>query len=44
VTVTSAAQGEALIAHLHETMKDEDPRLFCFDVSTAKDVRNIALR
>jgi hypothetical protein len=43
VTVTSAAQGEALIAHLHETMKDEDPRLFCFDVSTAKEARNIPL-
>jgi hypothetical protein len=30
VTVTSKAQGEALIAHLHETMKDEDPRFFCY--------------
>jgi hypothetical protein len=43
VTVKSAAQGDALIAHLHETMKDEDPRLFCFDASTAKEARNIAL-
>jgi hypothetical protein len=43
VTVTSAAQGEALIAHLHESMKDEDPRLYCFDVSTVKRARTIAL-
>ena len=43
VVVASAAQGEALIAHLHRTMKDEDPRLFCFDVSTAKEARTIAL-
>jgi len=44
VVVTSAAQGEALIAHIHETMKDESPRLFCFDPSMAKSFRNIALR
>ena len=44
VTVTSAAQGEALIAHLHQTMKNEDPRLTCFSVANAKEVRNIALR
>jgi hypothetical protein len=44
VKVTSEAQGEALIAHLHATMKDEDPRLFCFDVSTAKEVRNSPLQ
>jgi len=31
VEVTSRAQGEALIAHVKATMKDEDPRLFCFD-------------
>jgi len=43
VVVASAQQGEALIAHLHRTMKDEDPRLFCFDVSTAKEARTIAL-
>jgi len=43
VVVASAEQGEALIAHLHRTMKDEDPRLFCFDVSTAKEARTIAL-
>ena len=43
VVVASAEQGEALIEHLHRTMKDEDPRLFCFDVSTAKEARTIAL-
>ena len=30
VVVTSQAQGEALIAHLGTTMKDEHPRLLCF--------------
>ena len=30
VKVTSAAQGEALIAHLRGSMKDEDPRLTCY--------------
>jgi hypothetical protein len=29
VTVKSRAQGEALIAHVRATMKDEAPRLFC---------------
>ncbi len=43
VTVTSMAQGAALIAHLRQTMKEEDPRLFCFDVSAAKEARTIAL-
>jgi hypothetical protein len=31
ITVTSKAQGEAVIAHLKETMKEEAPRLFCFE-------------
>ncbi len=43
VTVTSTAQGEALIASLRQSMPDEDPRLFCFDVSKASDLRKIAL-
>jgi hypothetical protein len=30
VTVTSNAQGEALITHLQTTMKDEHPRLLCY--------------
>jgi hypothetical protein len=30
ITVTSRAQGEAVIAHVKETMKDESPRLLCF--------------
>jgi hypothetical protein len=39
VTVTSKSQGEALITHVRSTMKDEDPRLFCF--SPKKNVRRI---
>jgi hypothetical protein len=31
VPVSSQAQGEALIAHLHTTMKEDSPRLICFD-------------
>jgi hypothetical protein len=31
ITVVSKAQGEALIAHLRETMKEEAPRLVCFE-------------
>ena len=30
IKVTSKAQGEAVIAHLKETMKDEHPRLLCY--------------
>ncbi len=30
IKVTSKAQGEAVIAHLKETMKDERPRLLCY--------------
>jgi hypothetical protein len=30
VTVKDKAQGEALIAHLHVTMKDESPRFLCY--------------
>jgi hypothetical protein len=41
VTVTSMAQGAALIDHLHQTMKEDDPRLFCFDVSTGKEIRKL---
>lgn len=33
VLVKSRAQGEAVIAHLKATMKDEDPRLFCYQPS-----------
>jgi hypothetical protein len=39
ITVTSKAQGEALIAHLKETMKEETPRLLCFE--PPKDARKI---
>lgn len=38
ITVTSKAQGEAVIAHLKETMKEESPRLLCF---APKDPRTI---
>jgi hypothetical protein len=31
ITVTSKAQGEAVIAHLKETMKEENPKLLCFE-------------
>jgi hypothetical protein len=41
VTVTSMAQGAALMAHLRGTMKEEEPHLVCFDVSTAKEVRRL---
>jgi hypothetical protein len=41
LTVASMAQGQAVIAHLKEAMKDEDPRLYCFDVKTASKVRSI---
>jgi hypothetical protein len=40
VMVASRAQGEALIAHLRATMKDEDPHFFCF---APKDPRKIPL-
>jgi hypothetical protein len=43
VTVASRAQGEALVAHVRATMKDEDPRVFCFDPKTAEAPRTIAL-
>ena len=43
ITVTSRAQGEAVVAHVRATMKDEDPRLFCFDVEKAVDSRAIAI-
>jgi hypothetical protein len=42
ITVSSKAQGEAVVAHLKETMKDEDPRLFCFEPK--KKVRKIDMR
>lgn len=39
--VTSKAQGEAVIAHLAQTMKDETPRLFCH--APTEKMREIAL-
>lgn len=39
ITVTSKAQGEAVIAHLRETMKEESPRLICYE--PLKDARKI---
>lgn len=30
ITVTSKAQGEAVVAHVKATMPDEDPKLFCY--------------
>jgi hypothetical protein len=41
LTVPSMAQGKAVIAHLAKTMKDEEPRLVCFDPKTASKVRAI---
>jgi hypothetical protein len=38
VTVKSRAQGEAVVAHVRATMKDEAPRLFCYQ---PEKVRNI---
>jgi hypothetical protein len=43
VTVASRAQGEALAAHLRANMKNEDPRVFCFDPKTAEAPRFIPL-
>ena len=40
ITAESRAQAEAVIAHLKATMKDEDPRMYCF---APKDPRKIAL-
>jgi hypothetical protein len=34
VKVKSRAQADAVIAHVKATMKDEDPRYFCFDPKT----------
>jgi len=39
ITVKSRAQGEAVVAHLKETMKDEVPMLTCFE--PGKDARKI---
>lgn len=39
IKVTSKAQGEAVIAHLRETMKEESPRLMCFN--PPKEARKI---
>ncbi|MBI5533886.1 MAG: hypothetical protein HY898_14285 [Deltaproteobacteria bacterium] len=38
VKVTSPAQGEALLAHLKTSMKDEEPRLSCFDPWAARTI------
>lgn len=40
LTVTSRGQGEAVMAHLEANMKDEDPKLFCFE---PKDPRKIEI-
>ena len=39
ITVSSKAQGEAVVAHVKATMKDESPRLLCF--KPEKGVRKI---
>ena len=39
ITASSMAQGEAVVAHVKATMKDESPRLFCF--KPEKSVRKI---
>lgn len=36
--VVSRAQGDALVAHLRDTMKDIDPRFLCFDSRTGQKV------
>jgi hypothetical protein len=41
ITVPSKAQGEALVAHIKAHMKDEDPRLICYE---PKDPRKIEVR
>jgi hypothetical protein len=38
VVVMSKAQGEAVIAHLKATMKDEDPRLLCYAPDKAREI------
>jgi hypothetical protein len=38
VTVSSMAQGEALIAHLKDTMKDEEPRLLCYEPKAPRKI------
>jgi hypothetical protein len=43
VTVASRAQGEALAAHIRATMKNEEPRVFCFDPKSAEAPRSIPL-
>ncbi len=42
VIVKDRAQGEALVAHVKATMKDESPRLFCFEPK--QDVRRIEIK
>lgn len=42
ITVQSKAQGEAVVAHIKETMKDEAPKLICFAPTT--DVRKIDMK
>src|SRR5262249_4294818 len=37
-TVTRKAQGEAVIAHLKETMKDEEPQLYCYEPKAARKI------
>jgi hypothetical protein len=43
VTAKSRAQAEALAAHVRATMKDETPRVFCFDPRKAPEPRFIPL-
>jgi hypothetical protein len=38
ITVSSQAQGVAVVAHLKATMKDEDPRLFCYDPKAPRKI------
>jgi hypothetical protein len=39
VTVTSGAQGEALIAHVLATMKGEEPRLLCYSPKAPRMIK-----
>jgi len=38
VTVTSREQGQALIAHLEATLKDETPKLVCYEPGTPRKI------
>jgi hypothetical protein len=38
VPVTSKEQGEALLAHVHATMKDEAPKLLCYAPTGARKI------